>query len=48
MAHVEYLPEQGRRGLRIFPPTCNDHLAPETNADEEVFLFVYGPRASHF
>ncbi|KAI0707568.1 hypothetical protein C8T65DRAFT_808940 [Cerioporus squamosus] len=43
MAPVEYLPEQGRLGLRNPPPISNGHLARDTNVDREVVVMVFPP-----
>ncbi|KAI0707551.1 hypothetical protein C8T65DRAFT_718587 [Cerioporus squamosus] len=41
MAPAEYLPEQGRYGLRILPPPNNDHLAKDTDVERNVVVLVY-------
>ncbi|TFK80585.1 hypothetical protein K466DRAFT_605213 [Polyporus arcularius HHB13444] len=44
MASIEYLPEQGRYGIRIPPPLNNDHLAKDTDEERNVVVMVYPPR----
>ncbi|RPD52408.1 hypothetical protein L226DRAFT_496274 [Lentinus tigrinus ALCF2SS1-7] len=45
MAPIEYLPEQGRKGIRILPPGSNDHLAPDTDVYRKIVILVYPPLA---